>query len=89
MNFSRATCKYCRADIVWAELDSGKKLPFDFDPVRTNDFRSHARHATHILYQDLGQTVVKACHWRRFDAAMLPIYRDRYIPHPVTCTRSS
>lgn len=90
MNFPRATCKYCKADVVWATLSSSdKRLPFDFDPIRVGDgaSRDAARHATHILYQDLGDSVVKACHWRAFDAALRPIYRERYIPHPVTCTR--
>lgn len=78
--FPRGECKYCHADVVWATLDSGKRLPFDFDPVPSSN-----RQGTFILWQDLGEIEVRAQRARDFESALRPIYRERYVPHPVTC----
>lgn len=76
----RARCRSCGAFIVWAKSEAGKWLPFDFEP--------HPR-GTFILTEDFDATEPKAFPWRKFDQALLPLYRERWVPHWATCPQAN
>ncbi len=39
----RARCRSCRAEITWFELVSGKRHPFDGEPVYTRTYQDEHR----------------------------------------------
>lgn len=76
MNFRRSRCKSCGAAIVWAESKNGRKWPFDYEPDDRGTF---------ILFVELGATEPVALAPRDMERALLPLYRERYLPHWVSC----
>lgn len=80
MSFIRSTCKFCHAAIIWAKTKADRFVPIDFEPVDRGFI---------ILYVDLGSTKVQAISTKDFakdHGELLPLYRDRYVPHGTTCT---
>jgi hypothetical protein len=75
--FKRAKCRSCGADVVWARsANSGKWMPLDFEPHEDGTF---------ILTQNFGADAPRATSASKFDQALLPLYRDRWVPHWATC----
>lgn len=80
MNYRRSVCKFCGASIVWAKRGE-RNVPIDFEPVA----RGYV-----ILFQALGSDTLEAIaasEFRRSQPELLPLYRDRHVPHAMTCTR--